>query len=273
MPTPIELLTHPISLVVFAMYGALMLWEAVAPGRDLPRVPGWRIKGITYFVLFFFLSSYLPLVWDEHLAQYQILDLSALGTAGGVVSGLLVYQTGAWLYHRSLHRFEWLWRYHQTHHSAERLDTYSAFVFHPFDVAGWTALASFCLVVIVGVAPQAATVLVLILTWLSMFQHANVKTPRWLGYIIQRPESHTVHHAQGYHRKNYADLPLIDMLFGTFENPVDYERPTGLYAGASNRNRDLWLLRDVSGGWTSDMPSTPVNQQFTQEEEMRHVSS
>lgn len=246
MPTPIDILLDPSSFVVFAMYGGLMLWEALAPGRQLPDVSGWRLKGAMYFIAFFFLSTYLPLLWDDYLAAYQVLDLSALGTAGSFLVGLLVYQTGAWLYHRSLHQFKWLWRYHQTHHSAERLDTFSAFMFHPLDVLGWTGVGSLCLVLLVGVTPGAATYLILTLTWLAIFQHANVKTPRWLGYIIQRPESHTVHHAQGIHRSNYADLPLIDMLFGTFENPQGFEHHTGLYAGASQRNLDLILMRDVS---------------------------
>ena len=30
---------------------------------------------------------------------------------------------------------------------------------------------------------------------------------------------HCVHHQAGRHRNNYSDLPLWDLLFGTFENP------------------------------------------------------
>ena len=33
MPTPIEILLDPISLGVLALYGALMVCEAIAPGR------------------------------------------------------------------------------------------------------------------------------------------------------------------------------------------------------------------------------------------------
>ena len=36
MPTPLELLLDPISLTVFAVYAALMAWEAIAPTRALP---------------------------------------------------------------------------------------------------------------------------------------------------------------------------------------------------------------------------------------------
>jgi sterol desaturase/sphingolipid hydroxylase (fatty acid hydroxylase superfamily) len=113
-------------------------------------------------------------------------------------------------------------------------------------MVGWTALSSLCLVLLVGVTPAAATNILLLTTWFSVFQHSNVKTPRWLGYLVQRPESHTVHHARGLHRSNYSDLPVIDLLFGTFENPKNYTQETGLYPGASSRLFDLLALRDVS---------------------------
>ncbi|HEX9810218.1 MAG TPA: sterol desaturase family protein, partial [Alphaproteobacteria bacterium] len=121
-----------------------------------------------------------------------------------------------------------------------------AFYFSPLDMIGWTLLGSLALVVVVGVDARAATILVLAITFLGAFQHANIKTPRWLGYLVQRPESHTVHHGRGVHYYNFADLPVFDMLFGTFHNPADFEMETGFYEGASARVVDMLLFRDVS---------------------------
>lgn len=244
-PSPLALLVQPVSLVVFALYGALMLWEALAPGRPLPKIRGWRAKGLLFFGVYFLLSSYLPLVWDQKLAAYQLLDLSGLGTGLGTVVAFAVYEFGAWGYHRLLHRAAPLWRLHQTHHSAERLDTYGAFLFNPLDMVGWTLLTSLCLVLCVGVTPVATTNVLLLVTALNIFQHTNVKTPRWLGYIVQRPESHSLHHGEGLDGKNYADLPAIDLLFGTFANPAQFTERTGIYSGASSRNLDLLLLRKI----------------------------
>ena len=42
------------------------------------------------------------------------------------------------------------------------------------------------------------------------------------------------------------DLPLIDMLFGTFENPRHFERAIGFGDGASARVLDMLLARDIS---------------------------
>jgi sterol desaturase/sphingolipid hydroxylase (fatty acid hydroxylase superfamily) len=103
-----------------------------------------------------------------------------------------------------------------------------------------------CLTLGVGVDPQAVTIILVTTSLLSIFQHSNIRTPRWLGYIVQRPESHTVHHGRGVHARNYSDLPIFDILFGTFENPAGYELETGFYDGASARVIDMLLLRDVT---------------------------
>lgn len=247
MPTPLELLLDPIAIAVFTLYAGLMCWEAAAPARVLPDISGWKWRGTAVFVVYFFLSSYLPLLWGEYLARFQLFDLTWLGTAGGAVAGLLVYELGVYVWHRSMHGSNLLWRvFHQMHHSAERLDTYSAFWFSPMDMIGWTALSSFCFTVVVGVTPQAATLVMLMTTFMAIFQHSNLRTPQWLGYFVQRPESHSRHHERGVHAGNYADLPLFDLLLGTFHNPKGFVATTGFYDGASQRVGEMLLGRDVS---------------------------
>ena len=130
------------------------------------------------------------------------------------------------------------------HHSAERLDTFGAFWLSPMDMIGFTMTGSIGLVVIAGVNVEAATAIMLITFFFAVFQHMNIRTPRWLGYIVQRPESHSYHHAVGLHRNNYADIPLYDLLFGTFSNPK-YAMETGFYPGASERITDMLLCRDI----------------------------
>jgi sterol desaturase/sphingolipid hydroxylase (fatty acid hydroxylase superfamily) len=231
---------------MLAMFAGLFLWETVAPGRTLPRVRGWGLRALTAFAVYFLLSSYLPMLWGATLAPLQLFDLSAWPTWAAAGVGLLAYEAGAYGWHRAMHTFTPLWRtFHQMHHSAERLDVSSAFWFSPFDMVTWTLLPSLVLTIL-GLPAKAATVTLLTVTFLAMFQHANVATPRWLGYFIQRPESHALHHGRGIHRDNYADLPVFDILFGTFRNPAGYERPAGFWHGASARVLDMLLLRDVS---------------------------
>jgi sterol desaturase/sphingolipid hydroxylase (fatty acid hydroxylase superfamily) len=82
-----------------------------------------------------------------------------------------------------------------------------------------------------------------------VFQHANGDTPHGLGYLIQRPQSHAIHHQRGVHAFNYADLPLWDMVFGTFRNPPRSALTPlqGFHDGASARIAEMLLFRDVSG--------------------------
>ena len=82
MPNPIEILLDPISLIILAIYAALFIWEALFPGRELEHVPFWKLRGLTAFAVFFYLSTYLPLLVDGYLAQYQLFDMSHLGTLG-----------------------------------------------------------------------------------------------------------------------------------------------------------------------------------------------
>ncbi len=247
MPTPIEILLDPISLIILTIYGALMLWEQIFPGRKLPVVKYWRLKGLIAFFVFFFLSSYLPMFINPYLEPYRLLDLTGLGTGWGALVAVLLYEFGVFVWHYLMHRSNFLWKtFHQMHHSAERLDTYGAFFFSPLDMIGWTVLGSICFSLIAGLNPQAITIMLLVTNFFSIFQHANIKTPQWLGYIVQRPESHTYHHARGIHKLNYSDLPLFDIIFGTFRNPKHFEHETGFYNGASERILEMITAKDIS---------------------------
>jgi sterol desaturase/sphingolipid hydroxylase (fatty acid hydroxylase superfamily) len=247
MPNPLEILLDPVSLSILFFYLALIVWEAVFPARKLPEIQAWRLKGIISFLVFFFLSTYLPLWYAQWLPVSQLIDLSGINPVEGCIAGILLYEFGMYVWHRTIHKSDWLWKVcHQMHHSAERLDTFGAFYFSPFDMVGWTLLSTVCFSFIAGLPPQSITVIVLITTFFSIFQHANINTPKWLGYIVQRPESHAVHHAKGIHAYNYSDLPLFDILFGTFRNPSEYVAETGFYTGASAKVKEMLLFRDVS---------------------------
>lgn len=246
MPSPLEVFWNPVSLTCIGIYAALMLWEKLLPARKLPVVPYWQLRGLIAFVSYFLVASYLPLWWDATLAEYRLLDTTGLPLWGQALAGLLVYEFGVYWWHRTMHATPWLWRsFHQFHHSAERLDTYGAFWFSPWDMVGWTLINSFALVLVLGISVEAAILVLYTTFFLGVFQHANIRTPRWLGYIVQRPESHSRHHARGVHRDNYADLPLLDLLFGTFNNPAIHLE-TGLYHGASGKVLDMLLWKDLS---------------------------
>ena len=248
MPTPLDILLDPVSLIVIGMYVMLYAWETLFPRKkNLPKIRYATLRGLIAFAVFFYLSSYLPLFTDEFLASYQIIDLSGLNIALQVLIGLLFYQFVLYFWHRSMHRTDALWKvFHQMHHSSEKMDIPSTFYFSPMDMIGFTLLGSLVFALTMGLSPQAITIVILSLNFLSIFQHANIKTPTWLGYLIQRPEQHAVHHQRGVHAYNYSDFPIYDYLFGTFRNPDDFQDQNGFYDGASTRVMDMVLFKDVS---------------------------
>ena len=247
LPTPLEIITDPITLIVVAIYGALMIWESVFPARELPKMKFWRFRGVIFFLAYIILTTYIPLVWDDFFASYQLMNLSSFSLFTQVVLGIFLFELVQYGWHISMHKSDFLFRVsHQMHHSSERLDVPSAFVFSVNDMIGLSLVGSVSFALVMGLSPQAITIIILTLTFLGIFQHANINTPRWLGHIVQRPESHTIHHARGIHKYNYTDLPIIDMIFGTFKNPKNYEHKTGYYEGASSKITEMLLFKDIT---------------------------
>jgi sterol desaturase/sphingolipid hydroxylase (fatty acid hydroxylase superfamily) len=68
----------------------------------------------------------------------------------------------------------------------------------------------------------------------------------WLGYVIQRPEAHCVHHRQGVHAWNYSDFPLWDMLFGSWRNPREFRGECGFEGPADRRLGAMLAWCDVN---------------------------
>jgi sterol desaturase/sphingolipid hydroxylase (fatty acid hydroxylase superfamily) len=144
---------------VLALYVALIAADYLRPARTFERVSYWRARGALAAVVYFAIASNLPLWTDALLADYRVIDASALGVGWGALVGLLVLELGVYVWHRTLHAVPLLWRwFHQTHHSAERIDIWGAMLFHPLDTAAFTLLGSVVLVALVGVVPEAAVI-------------------------------------------------------------------------------------------------------------------
>jgi len=250
----------PLLMVVLGMFAAFCGIDLAVHGRPFPAVRWWRTKGLVATALYFALAYFLPVLWDEWLAGRRLMDASVLPFWSQLVLGFLVLQLGTYAWHRTLHRVPILWRHlHQMHHSAERVDIWGAFYFHPLDVAGFVLLGSLCLVGGFGVAADAARLVTVAAAFCAMFQHANLATPHWLGFLVTRPESHALHHERGVHAFNYGDIPLFDMLCGTFRNPAEWRGAAGFFDGASTRLLDLLIGRDVASGVDQASGPSPVS--------------
>lgn len=229
-----------------AMFIIFAVFDTVFPARSQPEKKLWRVRGVIAFTLYYAIAFTAPYLWDGLLARYTLFDASGLSLWAQIAGGFVLFNFGMYVWHRSMHGSDILWRHlHQTHHSAERVDIWGAYWFHPFDMTGWALLGSLVLVGVFGISAEAGVVINLMGSFMAMFTHANINTPHWLGYFISRPEMHAVHHERGVHRYNYADLPWFDMLFGTYRNPRKAPEKAGIVDGGSDRIGDLLIGRRI----------------------------
>ncbi len=235
-------------LIIVASCAAVMVGvEWLRPGRRWPQVTGWWVRAAVLNGIQVASVFVAGMAWDRWIAGRALWSLAAAPLALQVVVGYLAITFIYYWWHRLRHDSPLLWRwFHQIHHSPQRIEIITSFYKHPIEIFGNSVLSSAILYLLCGVNPEAGSLTVLITGLAELVYHWNVRTPYWLGFIFQRPESHCVHHQLDLHRYNYADLPLWDMLFGTFHNPKHWRASCGFAENREVRLWDMLIGRDVN---------------------------
>lgn len=218
-----------VSLFVLIVAIIMIFYEYRQPGRTFPKVRNWWLRAL-FFNSLQVVTIYLAgLTWDKWMLKVSPCYLRTLNDFWGSLIAYFVTTFFFYWWHRWRHSSPFLWRWiHQVHHSPQRLEIATAFYKHPFEFIADSLLTSFVSFVVLGISPSAAVGTILLSGLAELIYHWNVRTPRWLGYFFQRPESHCIHHQAGLHAYNYSDLPLWDMLFGTFRNPKTLKVACGI---------------------------------------------
>ncbi|MGE0821798.1 MAG: sterol desaturase family protein [Candidatus Binatia bacterium] len=233
-----------IPLIVFTTGVLMMVYEVTWPGRAWPPVTGWWARAAFLNGMQGLMVLVAGVTWDQWLMRHRLWSADVLGVTGGAIVGYLAITFIYYWWHRWRHEVQLLWRwFHQVHHSPQRIEIITSFYKHPFELLANSILSSAILYLLVGLGPLAAVQAVLLSGLAELFYHWNVRTPYWLGYLFQRPESHCVHHQEGLHSYNFGDLPVWDMLFGTFHNPGQWQERCGF--GAENEQRLGAMLAGV----------------------------
>lgn len=235
-------------LLTPATYFVMLAVEFVAPARSFRPRPGWQWIGTAFLLLSMAIGNALPIFLPvDWMAEHRWYDGTGLGVVGGAIVGFVVLELAVYAWHRSVHTFGPMWRaFHQIHHSPQRVDIPGALLFHPLETAAYTLIPLFVTVIMLGLDPLAAALTGYLFTFYGLFQHWNIRTPQWLGYFIQRPESHCVHHRMGVHFYNFSDLPLWDIVFSTFRNPKQYLGECGFEGGGDRRMGAMLAFEDVN---------------------------
>lgn len=233
-----------VTLIVLAAALAMMAVEVRGPGRPWPQVAGWWLRALGLNLVQVASVFLAGATYDGWLQMHRPWSAQGLGLLGGALAGYLAITFVYYWWHRCRHASPFLWRWlHQVHHSAQRIEILTSFYKHPLEIVSNGVLSSLILYTLIGLGAEAASAAVALSGLAELAYHWNVATPHWLGYVFQRPESHCVHHQEALHGKNYSDLPLWDMLFGTFHNPRGWQGRCGL--GSANERRLFEMLRGV----------------------------
>ncbi|KAF7786988.1 hypothetical protein PRUB_a3824 [Pseudoalteromonas rubra] len=237
-----ELLTLAIVITAFICIFTL---EVIAPASKNSCDRRWMIlaSGISLFQSISTVGA--GLIFVDLFSTVSLLSFSSENMFLQGLLGFLLTSFVAYWWHRAMHKFDLLWRvFHQLHHSPRRIEALTSFYMHPFDGVAATFLNALCCYFILGLDAYGTAVSLIIAALYNIYIHADLKTPYWLGFVLQRPEMHRVHHKYMHHKQNYG-LAIWDLLFGTFSNPKAYIRQVGFDETRENRVYDMLKTKDV----------------------------
>ncbi|MEJ2180730.1 MAG: sterol desaturase family protein [Gammaproteobacteria bacterium] len=233
--------------LILGMATLFFIAERIFPGRKLPHSYGWYARAIFLNLSQFGIILLAGITWDNWFQGNSLLNIA--GVFSPIQQGLLSWFIGTFVFywwHRARHKFNVLWiGLHQIHHSASRIEILTSFYKHPLEIAANSMIISFVLFVVLGASPEAAGWFNLFAAAGELFYHSNLKTPHWVGYFMQRPEHHSIHHQFDVHDYNYGDITWWDRLFGTFRDTREFTERCGFREGREEKLGQMLVFKDV----------------------------
>jgi sterol desaturase/sphingolipid hydroxylase (fatty acid hydroxylase superfamily) len=243
--------------LIFSMISTLLMMliaETIRPARQFPLYRGWIWLGVGVMVFFVALANIWSLVVPrEWLRQHRLFAGESLGMGAGITVWYVFNTFVSYWYHRFQHRFSLAWRMlHQVHHGVPRVDIPSALVAHPLDVIVATTLSILVTAFLLGLDPRAVSIASVLQFFITLVPHWNVRTPNWVGYFVQRPEEHILHHQRGVHAGNYSDWPVWDKVFGTYRAPLDEPVQVGFERAGFMQQLKMLMFVDINAPTYTD---------------------
>src|SRR5687768_10273230 len=233
--------------IVLSIGVGFLVVERLWPANDLPRVRAWYPRIVLINAMQGGILLLAGVTWDRWFGATSLVRLD--GAMPTLAQAVIAYVVSTFVYywwHRWRHTSSFWWKVcHQLHHSPRRIEVLTSFYKHPVEITLNSILSAAIVYLLLGVSVQAAAWYTLFTAVAEFFYHWNIRTPAWLGPLFQRPESHRVHHRKNYHTNNYADLPIFDILFGTYENPRSSVKECGFAPEREDRIDDILAFRDL----------------------------
>ncbi len=220
--------------------------ERKFPGRELPVSKGWYFRAIAINLVQFLLIGLSGITWNKYFRDQSLLHLGSWSNP--VVEGLVYWFIGTFVFywwHRLRHANGFWLIFHQMHHSPKRIELLTSFYKHPIEIIADSIITGFLIYYVLGGSAVAGA-------WTSFFgatgeyfYHSNISTPKWLGYFIQRPEHHSIHHQLDVHKYNFGDITWWDRIFGTFKEADDFVPECGFPDNNESKVWDILKFKDV----------------------------
>jgi len=235
----------PALLIVVGTLGFFIL-ERLRPGRELPASNGWYFRAGLMNLAQLGIIGLGGLTWNKYFRDNSIFQLGEWHSP--VVEGAVYWFFGTFVFywwHRLRHAPGFWVVFHQIHHSPSRIEVLTSFYKHPLEIVADSALTGFLIYCVLGGTAEAGA-------WTSFFgavgeyfYHSNIRTPKWLGYFIQRPEHHSIHHELGVHKHNFGDITWWDRLFGTFKEAERFAPRCGFPGRNEEKIWPMLMFNDV----------------------------
>lgn len=190
------------ALGIFAL---MITWEILSPRRTQPpnRKHRWTINlGLAAFntVIMRFSIGGLAYLSAMNASEQSIGLLNSINAPVwlAITVTLLCLDFAIYCQHIVSHRWSWLWRLHQVHHTDIAFDATTAVRFHPLEIVISMLYKTLC-VYLIGANPTAVLVFEILLNGAATFNHSNINLPNILDKIIRTvvvtPDMHRIHHS------------------------------------------------------------------------------
>ncbi|MEG3659711.1 sterol desaturase family protein [Arenibacter palladensis] len=160
-------------------------------------------------------------------SSLALIDMSQFPSWLQLLIFFLILDFVQWFTHILLHKYPFLWKFHQIHHSVKEMGFAAHLRYHWMENVFYKPLKTFGVMILGGFEPEQAYIVHFFAIAIGHFNHANIKIT-WgpLKYILNNPVMHLYHHAHdlpdGKYGVNFGiSLSLWDYIFKTNYIPED----------------------------------------------------
>lgn len=232
-------------LATLVLFTVLFTREVIAPASGATCDKRWRILATSVNAGNVLIVLATGIVFSQQIRRNSLFPVDLGGPISESMAIFLMASFLGYWWHRLIHKSDLFWRaVHQLHHSPSRIEVLTAFYVHPLDSLAANLLNVCVAYLVFGASAWGTGLAIFYVSVFNLIAHADMKTPRWLGFVTQRPEMHRLHHERGVHARNYG-LPIWDILFGTYANPVSGAVECGFAPENAAQIRAMLLMQKV----------------------------